>query len=123
MRGILPLAALLEAGTGLGLLVAPSLVGQLLLGTPLDGVAVPVGRVAGLALIGLAFACWPGPPFVGMLVYSASIMLGLALLGTMGGMTGVLLWPAVVAHLILTVSLAWAFARGKSKPRPGAGIS
>ncbi len=60
-----------EAATGLALLIVPSLVGQLLLGEDLTGVAVPVARVAGIALVGLGIACWPGPPLVGMLTYSA----------------------------------------------------
>ena len=106
MNRVLPIAAVCEAGTGLALLIVPSLVAQLLLGEPLAGVAVPVARVAGLALIGLAIACWPGPPLAGMLAYSTSVMLGLAYLGTAGGLSGVLLWPAVALHLILTVLLA-----------------
>jgi len=106
MNRVLPIAAVCEAGTGLALLIVPSLVAQLLLGEPLAGVAVPVARVAGLALIGLAIACWPGPPLAGMLAYSTSVMLGLAYLGTAGGLSGVLLWPAVALHLILTALLA-----------------
>jgi hypothetical protein len=34
---------------GLGLLIVPSLVGQLLLGEALTGVAIPVARVTGIA--------------------------------------------------------------------------
>jgi hypothetical protein len=88
------------------LLIVPSLVGQLLLGTELTGIAATVARVAGIALIGLGLACWPGPPRVGMLVYSATVALYLAYLGFAGGMNGLLLWPAVVLHGILTVLLA-----------------
>jgi hypothetical protein len=53
-------AAAVEAATGLALLVVPSIVGQLLLGQELVGVAMPVARVAGIALIGLAVACGQG---------------------------------------------------------------
>ena len=67
MKNALTFAAVAEAATGLALLIAPSLVVQLLLGEQLTGVAIPVARVAGIALIGLAIACWPGPPLVGML--------------------------------------------------------
>ena len=62
-----------RGGTGLALLIVPSLVGQLLLGEELTGIAIPVGRVAGIALIALGIACWPGPPLVGMLTYSAVV--------------------------------------------------
>ena len=106
MNRALLLAAVGEAATGLALLIAPSLVGQLLLGEPLAGVAVPVARVAGIALIGLGLACWPGPPLIGLLTYSAAVTLYLAYLGLAGGFGGVLLWPAVLLHLLLTVLLA-----------------
>jgi hypothetical protein len=106
MKNALTFAAVTEVSTGLGLLIVPSLVGQLLLGEQFAGVAIPVARVAGIALIALGIACWPGPPLVGMLTYSAVVTLYLAYLGFAGGLTGVLLWPAVVVHLILTALLA-----------------
>lgn len=84
-RGSKPIA---EAATGLALLLAPSLVGRLLLGEEFVGVAVAVARVADIALIGLGVACWPGPPIVGMLIYGAAVALYLAYLGLAGSMTG-----------------------------------
>ena len=89
MKKVLIFAAVAEAATGLALLIVPSLVGQLLLGEELTGVAIPVARVAGIALIALGIACWPGPPLVGMLIYSAVVTLYLAYLGFAGGLTGV----------------------------------
>ena len=53
MKRVLALAAVGEAATGVALLIVPSLVGQLLLGEELTGVAIPVARVAGIALIAL----------------------------------------------------------------------
>jgi hypothetical protein len=47
MRNTLNFAAVAEIATGLGLLVVPSLVAQLLLGEQLVGTAVSVARVAG----------------------------------------------------------------------------
>ena len=105
MKNVLTFAAVAEVATGLGLLIVPSLVGQLLLGEQLTGIAVPVARVAGIALIALGVACWPGPPLIGMLIYSLSVTLYLAYLGFAGGLTGALLWPAVMLHVILTVLL------------------
>ena len=95
------------------MLIVPSLVGQLLLGAELTGIAVPVARVAGIALIGLGVACWPGPPLIGMLTYSAAVTLYLAYVGFAGGSTGILLWPAVVLHAILTALLARAATSDK----------
>lgn len=108
MKKVLVLAAASEAATGLALLIVPSLVGQLLLGEELVGVAVPVARVLGIALIALGIACWPGTPLLGMLTYSAAVTLYLAYVGIAGGLTGILLWPAVVLHVILTALLTQA---------------
>jgi hypothetical protein len=113
MKGALVVAAVGEAVTGLALLIVPSLVGRLLLGEELSGVAAPVARVAGIALIGLAVACWPGPPLLGMLAYSAAVALYLAYLGIAGGLNGILLWPAVVMHVILTALLAKTWTSDK----------
>lgn len=113
MKKALIFAAVAEAMTGLALLLVPSLVGQLLLGEPLIGGAIPVARVAGIALVALALACWPGPPLVGMLTYSAFVVLYLAYLGAARGYGGVLLWPAIILHLVLMVPLA----RGSSELR------
>jgi hypothetical protein len=110
MRGVLAFAAVSEAAMGLALLIAPSLVGQLLLGTELTGIAVAVARVAGIALIALGITCWPGTPLVGMLIYSGVVTAYLAYLG-FAGMNGMLLWPAVVLHAVLTVLLAWTSTR------------
>jgi hypothetical protein len=105
MRRGLVFAAVGEATAGLALLIVPSLVGVLLLGEELTGVAIPVARVAGIALIALGVACWPGPPLAGMLIYSTVVTLYLAYVGFAGGLTGVLLWPAVGLHVILTALL------------------
>jgi hypothetical protein len=94
-------AAAAEGATGLALLIVPSLVGQLLSGEELSGIAAPVARVAGIALIGLGIACWPGLPIIGMLISTAVVAIYLAYLGFAVGLTGVLLWPAVVIHTIL----------------------
>ena len=115
MKKVLIFAAVAEAATGLALLIVPSLVGQLLLGEELTGVAIPVARVAGIALIALGIACWPGPPLVGMLTYSAAVTLYLAYLGFAGGFAGVFLWPAVVLHAVLSVLLGRAWLATDAK--------
>ena len=109
------LAAIGEAATGLALLIVPSFVGQVLLGEYLTGIAVPVARVAGIALIGLGIACWPGPPLIGMLTYSALVTLYLAYLGLVEGLTAILLWPAVILHAILSASLGRLWLAGDQK--------
>ena len=113
MRGVLVFVASAEAATGVALLLVPSIVGRLLLGEELTSVAIPVARVAGIALIALGIACWPGTPLIGMVIYSAAVTLYLAYLGLAGGLTGILLWPAVVLHAILTALLARALTSNK----------
>lgn len=102
----LRLAAVAEAATGAALLLAPSAVCQLLLGAPLSGNAVALSRVAGFALVGLGMACWPGPPVLGMLIYSTAVAVYLGYLGIIGAAAGVLLWPAVILHLVICFSLS-----------------
>ena len=107
---ILAFAALGEAATGAALLVVPSPVARLLLGSELTGVSIPIARVAGIALIALGVACWPGATALcGMLTYSvlATVYLGCIAIG--GEWVGPLLWPAVGLHAVLTVLLACAW--------------
>ena len=119
MKRVLILAAVSEAATGLALLIVPSLVGRLLFGEELTGVAIPIARVTGIALIALGVACWPGPARVGMLSYGAGATLYLAHLGVSGGFVGVLLWPAVLVHLILTALIAWGLRKRQDDENTG----
>ena len=110
MKKVLILAAVSEAATGLALLIAPALVGRLLLGAELTGVSIPVARVTGIALIALAIACWPSlTALCGMLTYSALATLYLLFLGIRGNWVGPLLWPAVALHAVLTILLVRAW--------------
>ena len=113
MNHALRFAAVAEGVTGLGLLILPSLVGRLLLGEELTGVAIPVARVLGIALIALGVACWSEMPRVGMLIYGAAVTLYLAWLGFAGGFSGPLLWPAAILHAILTLLLVRDLFRPK----------
>ena len=105
MKPALVFAAIGETMTGLALLIFPSLIGRLLLGVELTDVAAIAGRVAGIALVALGIACWPGMQLIGMLTYSAGVALYLAWVGLAGGSAGILLWPVVVLHVILTALL------------------
>ena len=117
VKRVLVFAAIAEIATGLGLLLVPSLVGQLLLGAEMAGMTVTVARVTGIALVALGIACWPGTPLLGMLTYSVAVALYLAYVGLAGGAAGVLLWPAVALHLIVTVLLTRVWASGKATTR------
>lgn len=81
----------------------------MLFGEELAGVAIPVARVTGIALIALGVACWPGSPLVGMSIYSAVVTLYLAYVGLAYGLAGIRLWLAAVLDLILTVLLTRSY--------------
>ena len=111
VRSVLAVAAVSEIATGVALLLAPSLVGQWLFGVELSGIAMIMARLVGIALIGLGVACWKGGALVGMIIYSVAAALYLAYVGVSGGLRGMLLWPAVGAHVVLAALLS----RGLSK--------
>jgi hypothetical protein len=113
MKKLLVITAAIEAGTGLGLLVIPAVIAQILLGATLDTpAAVTVARVAGAALFALSVACWlsrdDGRALVmAMLFYNviAAAILAYAAVGL--ALSGIGLWPAVVLHTALA---AWCAA-------------
>jgi hypothetical protein len=110
MKKVLVVAALAEAVTGLALLIVPSTVGQLLFGQELSGVALPVARVTGIALIALGIACWPATPLAGMFAYSATVTAYFIYIGFVGEFAGVFLWPAALVHAVLSILLGRALS-------------
>jgi hypothetical protein len=117
VKKALTVAAGGEVATGLALLVVPSPVGRLLLGSELTGVAVPIARVTGIALLALGVGCLPGATAVcGMLTYSVLATLYLGYLAIRGEWVGPLLWPAVVLHAVLTILLAVASCKTHKVP-------
>jgi hypothetical protein len=117
MKQSVALTAIIEAATGLALIIAPSLVGRLLFGAEFTGVSNPAARVTGIALLSLGVGCWPGSTALcGMLTYGALVTLYLAYLGVIGEWVGPLLWPGVVIHALLTALLARAWFQSR---KPG----
>ncbi len=114
---VLAVAAAAEAGTGLLLLVSPSLVVSLLFGTEIDGMATVMSRLAGIGLMGLGVGCWPGSAafqqLYGMLTYSTLAMLYLIRIGVRGAPVGPLLWVGVAVHAVLIALLVVARFKGK----------
>lgn len=122
MKLLLALVALGEGATGMILLVHPPVVVSLLFGAQVAGAEMVMSRIAGMGLIALGLACWPGRDMGNgagalraMLVYSLLATLYLAYLGAGGEWTGVLLWPAVAVHALLSVLLARAWHAQRSK--------
>jgi len=113
MKRFLILTAVIEAATGLALIALPALVVRLLLGAEISGASIPLGRVAGAALLALGVACWLARDdaqsratrglVVAMLMYNLVATAVLAFAGIGLGLHGVVLWPAVVLHAAMGV--------------------
>ena len=110
MRWVTIAAAVEIAATGLILLVSPVLFGWLILGAELSESGQALGRLTGIALLGFALTSWPDPSARSvtraMLTYNLLATAYLGYLGIMGKTVGMLLWPAVALHVLLTALLA-----------------
>jgi len=108
-KSLLSVTGVLEAATGLALLVMPSVVVELLLGAaPGTPSGVTVSRVAGVALLTLGVACWLAREdaasravkglVAAMLLYNVGVVAVLVLAWTSSGPVGIGFWPVVLAH-------------------------
>jgi uncharacterized protein (DUF4415 family) len=78
-----------------------------------------MSRIAGIALIALGFACWPGGVarvLQGMAVCSTVAAAYMAVVGLTGGQTGMLWWPAFATHGSERIPKHYDFS--KSRPNP-----
>ena len=114
------ISAIIEAATGLLMIVLPSLFVRLLLGADLSPPGEIVGRMGGAGLTALAVACWPAADAAlrsrqalkALTGYNLFAGLFFAFVGIAGGLTGILLWPAAIIHLILGGLLASEWLKG-----------
>jgi hypothetical protein len=111
MKLLLTVTAILEGATGLGLVIMPSLLISILLGTSLtDSSAIIICRLTGGALITIANACWflrrDGQSLVivkVMLGYNFFCIILLVYAVLVERIYGPGLWPVVLLHLALLV--------------------
>lgn len=123
MKLLLLFTALIEAATGLALLVVPAIVVKLLLGAEISGAAIPLGRVAGVALLALGVACWLARGdlqsraarglVAAMFLYNLGAVAILGNAGIQSQTVGIALWPAVILHAVMTVWCATRLERFK----------
>jgi hypothetical protein len=124
MTKVLGLAAVLEAATGLALVIQPALVAQLLFGDGVAGAGMALSRVAGCALLALGVACWPSREVESgiarsaraLLTYSLLVTIYLVYLGIVAHLAGILLWPGVAAHAVWILLLVAAWRRERQSP-------
>ena len=115
-RWLLPVEAAIEGATGVALIIYPQAVSNLLLGADLAGAGIVVGRVAGIALLSLGLLCWMSrqdasktPTLATVLTYNLLVTTYLMYLGFGGALVGILLWPAIAIHAVLTVLVAYVW--------------
>ena len=107
-------SAIAELLTGLALLVAPTLVVDLLLGEGVSPIGGAVARVLGIGLLSVGVAGWESreqdirlAPRAGLCIYNVGTAALLVMLGTASGMIGPLLWPAATLHALIGATMLW----------------
>lgn len=110
--------ALFESATGILLIVFPSLLAKLLLGSELEpGVSVTIAQIAGLAILTLGIASWKARVHwqsdaarglvTAMTFYNTGVLIVLVYAGTGLGFFCPGLWAVVVIHLLMS---AWCIS-------------
>jgi hypothetical protein len=110
---LLAVAAIVEAATGLALILQPALVVRLLLGGDISGAGLALGRVTGISLLSLGLACWlraesTVPALRAMLTYNLLVTAYLAYLALGGELIAKLLLPVLALHGVFTLLFARA---------------
>lgn len=116
LKTLLRVTALAEGGMALACLVVPHLPVDLLFGQPpATPLALVLARFVGAVLLSLSLASWlvakePGAAALGvvkaLLFYDVMAIVVFLYSRLALGLAGILLWPAVVVHVILG---AWCF--------------
>ena len=107
-RLLFNVSSAIEVLTGVTMLIAPAFLIGLLLGGSLDPIGIAVARVLGIGLLSLGVAGWESQgqdlrlaPRAGLCIYNLGAATVFVILGTTGGMNGILLWPAMVLHSVI----------------------
>ena len=119
-------SAITEGVVGIALLAAPASVIGLLLGDGLSPTGAAVSRMLGIGLLAVGISAWEtveqtgySAPRVGICTYNVGAAALLSILGTLGGMNGILLWPAAVLHASFGAAMLWIIlAESVVRPLP-----
>ena len=129
MRNFHIVSAVIEVGTGLGMITLPSVLAALLLAAMLTtSLEAVMARLAGVTLLALGVACWlaigdaqshAARGLVGAMVLYDVGAVAILLYAALGlGLSGVLLWPVVLLHVALAI---WGVALLTGKAAQAAG--
>jgi hypothetical protein len=126
MKRLLQTTTLLEAPTGLALIILPGFVVRLLLDTGISGVAIPLGRMAGVAVLALGVSCWLASYDVtscaargvvsAMVIYNLGAVWILGAAGIQSPPAGILLWPVVILHAAMAFWCVASLVRKAAPP-------
>ena len=120
---LIAFAAAVEGAAGVIVIVDPAFFVRLLWATSIPPGDLALARIAGIALLALALACWPrrapgsrnDSAVTGLLAYNAPAAILFFYVAIRGEFVGWLLWPAVVFHAVVAVLLAGVLFGGKAR--------
>ena len=118
-----------EAATGIACIAVPAVVSDLLLGSAEPSPeALVFARLAGVALLCIGVASWLSKgagrgaaqraQLVGLTIYYALGAIVLAYAGVTLKLTGVLLWPAILIHLLFAAWCVVGLRESSTSPGP-----
>ena len=107
------LAAWLEIIVGVSFLLALNVQSQFLFGGTPEGIGVLFGRFSGIGLIGMGLACLPSNhagtsqgAARSLFVFNIGATIFFAWVAVATTFRGVLLWPVVILHAVVSIALA-----------------
>jgi hypothetical protein len=112
-RTAVMLAAWVEIIVGASFLLVPNAQSQMIFGATPEGIGDTWARFAGIALIGLGIACMPSNlagtrqfAVRGLLVFNIAATIFFAWVAVATTFRGVVLWPVVILHAVISIALA-----------------
>jgi hypothetical protein len=118
-------SAAIELVTGIVLIFIPSILGRLILGVEFPDISRGVARLAGIALVALAIACWPqqrstatnaGAAIRALLTYNFLAAIYFCYWRAAYRLEGPLLWWAVALHAVFAALFLRAALRYNTTP-------
>jgi hypothetical protein len=113
-RAAVMMAAWVEIIVGVSFILALNAQSQLIFGATPEGIGDTWARFAGIALIGLGIACLPSnlagtrQGVRGLLVFNIGATIFFAWVAVATTFHGVILWPVVILHAVISIALALA---------------
>jgi hypothetical protein len=111
-RTAVKMAAWVEIIVGASFILALNTQSQFIFGATPEGIGDAWARFAGIALIGLGIACLPSnlagtrQGVRGLLVFNIGATIFFAWVAVATTFRGVILWPVVILHAVITIALA-----------------